>query len=167
MAALGRMWQNDRPKRRHQDELVQSGLDGTVPWDGSQSRKWPPSPNQAIVTDHDAVRGHEDALAEHNGAVLASAELGRYRLTSQEQASARDRSGAGSAATSVSLSCGDVTSDQGSRRALQPLGHGRIPLGGCAVGHRDCGWAAPGAPHRHSISSSSRCSSRADEVSQL
>ena len=48
----------------------------------------------------------------------------------------------------VSHSCGDVISDQGSRRTLQPLGHGRIPLGRCAIGHRDCGWASPGARHR-------------------
>jgi hypothetical protein len=42
---------------------------------------------------------------------------------------------------------GDVISDQVSRRPLQPLGHGRIPLGGCAIGHRDCGWTATGACH--------------------
>jgi hypothetical protein len=57
-------------------------------------------PDQAIVTDHDAVIGHdrstgvdEDPLAEDKGAMLASAHLDWYRLTAQEQASARDRSG--------------------------------------------------------------------------
>ena len=43
----------------------------------------------------------------------------------------------------ISHSCGEIISDQGSRRALQPLGHGRIPLGGCPIGHRDGGRAAP------------------------
>jgi len=57
-------------------------------------------PNQAIVTDHDAVSGHnsgtsvdEDTLAEHKGTILGSAQLDWYRLTPQEQASAGDRSG--------------------------------------------------------------------------
>src|SRR6516165_2254048 len=57
-------------------------------------------PDQAIVTDNDTVTGHdsctsddEDTLAEHKGAILGSAHLDWYRLTAQEQASARDRSG--------------------------------------------------------------------------
>jgi hypothetical protein len=63
------------------------GRDGSVGWwlESKNSRQ---VPDQAIVTDHDAVRGHEDTLAEHKGAVLASAQLDRYRLTSLEQASA-------------------------------------------------------------------------------
>jgi hypothetical protein len=47
----------------------------------------------------------------------------------------------------ISRSCGDVISDQGSRRALKPLGHGRLPLGGCAIGCRNCGRTIPGAPY--------------------
>ena len=56
-------------------------------------------PDQAIVTEYDAVIGHdrgtsvdEDTLAEHKGAIWASAHLDRYRLAAQEQTSARDRS---------------------------------------------------------------------------
>ena len=57
-------------------------------------------PDQGIVTDFDAVIGHdrgtsvdEDTLAEDKGAVLGSAQLDWYRLAAQGQASARDRSG--------------------------------------------------------------------------
>jgi hypothetical protein len=56
--------------------------------------------DQAIVTDHNAVVGHdrgtgvdEDALAELKGAILGSAQLDWHRLTAQEQASACDQSG--------------------------------------------------------------------------
>jgi len=56
-------------------------------------------PDQAIVTDFDAVAGHdrgtgvdEDTFAEHKGATLGSTQLDWYRLAAQEQASARDRS---------------------------------------------------------------------------
>src|SRR5205807_1280346 len=56
--------------------------------------------DQAIVTDDDVVSGHdcgtsvyEDTLAEHKRAILGSAQLNRYRLAAQEQASALDRSG--------------------------------------------------------------------------
>jgi hypothetical protein len=54
--------------------------------------------DQAMVADLDAVIGHdrgtgvdEDTLAEHKGAILASAQLDWDRLTAQEQASTRDR----------------------------------------------------------------------------
>jgi hypothetical protein len=57
-------------------------------------------PDQAIVTDFNAVIGDdrgtsvdEDTLTEYKAAVLGSAHLDWYRLTAQEQASARNRSG--------------------------------------------------------------------------
>jgi hypothetical protein len=56
-------------------------------------------PDQAIVTDHDAVISHdrgtsvdEDTFAEHKGGILGSAHFDWDRLTAQEQASARNRS---------------------------------------------------------------------------
>jgi hypothetical protein len=54
-------------------------------------------PDQTIVADFDSVIGNdrgtsvdENAFAEHKGAMFGSAQLDWYRLTPQEQASARD-----------------------------------------------------------------------------
>jgi hypothetical protein len=56
-------------------------------------------PDQAMVSDLDPVIGHdrgasvdEDTLAEHKGAILASAHLDWDRLATQEQAPTLDRS---------------------------------------------------------------------------
>jgi hypothetical protein len=52
----------ERPTQTsHQDELAQSGLDGKAPWD-VRIENGHQVPNQAIVTDHDAVIGHDRGI---------------------------------------------------------------------------------------------------------